>query len=75
VTCPGKADPFRMLEFGDLALGVWQHVVLTADGTWLRLFLDGAEVGSALTFGAVDSDPAVPVVIGAQPPGTAISMG
>lgn len=53
----------------DLTLGVWQHAALTADSTWLRLFLDGVEAGSVLTFGAADSDSAVLVAVGAQPPG------
>ncbi len=54
---------------GDLVEGVWQHAALTFDGSRLRLYLDGVEVGSAPFFGAVDTDPAIPVAVGAQPPG------
>ena len=54
---------------GDLSIGAWRHAALTYDGIMLRLYLDGAEVGSALLSGAVDTDPTVPVAVGAQPPG------
>jgi hypothetical protein len=54
---------------GDLTVGTWHHAAMTVDGDAVRLFLDGVEVGLALSFGSVDSAPAVPVAVGAQPPG------
>ena len=54
---------------GNLAVGTWHHAAMTVDGDAIRLFLDGVEVGIALSFGSVDSAPAVPVAVGAQPPG------
>jgi len=54
---------------GDLATGVWQHGAVTHDGTTLRLYLNGVEVGNTGLVGLVDIDPTIPVVVGAQPPG------
>jgi len=54
---------------GDLTVGTWHHAAMTVDGDAVRLFMDGVEVGLALSFGSVDSAPAVPVAVGAQPPG------
>ncbi len=54
---------------GNLATDAWHHAALTYDGTTLRLYLDGLEVGSAALSGAVDIDPLLSVAVGAQPPG------
>ncbi len=54
---------------GVLSTGEWHHAALTHDGSMLRLFLDGVEIGSAVLDGLVDADPTLPVTIGAQPPG------
>jgi VCBS repeat-containing protein len=54
---------------GDLTQAVWRHAAATYDGTTLRLYLDGVEVGSMPLSGAVDTDPTVPVAVGNQPPG------
>ena len=54
---------------GDLVPGVWQHAALTYDGTMLRLYLDGVEVGSTPLSGLVDMDPELSVAIGSQPSG------
>ena len=54
---------------GDLQTGVWQHAALTYDGSALRLYLDGVEVGSTPLSGALDMDPALPVAVGSQPEG------
>jgi len=42
----------------DLTLNEWHHVAFSYDGTYQRLFHDGVEVGTVLTTGAVDHDPA-----------------
>jgi hypothetical protein len=54
---------------GDLATGEWRHAALTYDGSTLRLYLDGVEVGTTALSGAVDTDPSVAVAVGGQPPG------
>ncbi|RKX32780.1 MAG: hypothetical protein DRP71_11545, partial [Verrucomicrobia bacterium] len=54
---------------GNLVTGTWYHTALTHDGSTLRLYLDGVEVGSAPLVGAVDRDPSIPVTVGSQPPG------
>ena len=51
---------------GDLQAGIWYHGTLTYDGTAMRLYLNGADVGSKALSGAVDQDPAVPVEVGGQ---------
>jgi hypothetical protein len=47
--------------------GQWYHVAATYDGSFMRLFLDGVEVGSLAKTGAVGADPTVPVWIGSNP--------
>ena len=54
---------------GNVSTGLWQHAAMTYDGTALRLYLDGVEVGSTPLSGAVDMDPSIPVAVGNQPPG------
>ena len=54
---------------GSIAPGEWRHAALTYDGTDMKLYLNGAEVATTGLTGAVDQDPAVPVAVGAQPPG------
>ena len=45
---------------------------MTYDGTMLRLYLDGVEVGGTPLIGALDTDSTVPVVVGGQPPGAGV---
>ncbi|MFA9565866.1 MAG: LamG domain-containing protein, partial [Acidimicrobiales bacterium] len=54
---------------GTLTTGDWRHAALTHDGDIARLYLDGIEVASTVLAGAIDTDPSVPVAIGAQPAG------
>ena len=54
---------------GALDTGTWYHAALTDDGSQVRLYLDGVEVGSAAVSGPVDIAPLVGVVAGGQPPG------
>jgi hypothetical protein len=50
---------------------VWYHAALVYDGALLRLYLNGAEVGSTPLSGAVDVDPSIAVAVGSQPGGSA----
>lgn len=54
-----------------LVVGHWYHLVGTYDGTTLRLYLDGVEVGSMVhsVGGAVSTSSSMPVTIGDSPIG------
>jgi hypothetical protein len=65
----GGATTTLIATSGNLDAGVWHHAALTHDGTTLRLYLDGVEVGSTGLVGVVDQDPSVLVAVGSQPPG------
>ena len=54
---------------GSITTGAWRHAAVTYDGSVARLYLDGVEVGSVALSGLVDTDPTLPVAVGAQPPG------
>ncbi len=53
---------------GDLATERWLHAAAVYDGSRMRLFLDGAEVGSTETQGALAANDDAPVWIGGSPP-------
>jgi hypothetical protein len=54
---------------GKLKTGIWQHAAATYDGSYLRLYLDGAEVGKQRLSGKIDVDPNIKVAVGSQPGG------
>ncbi|MFH1754502.1 MAG: FG-GAP-like repeat-containing protein [Candidatus Latescibacterota bacterium] len=55
---------------GTIETDRWYHAAMTYDGTALRLYLDGIQVGGVTGLsGPVDSAPTVAVAIGGQPPG------
>ena len=54
---------------GPIQPGTWHHAALTHDGSTIRLFLDGVEVGGTLHPGEVDTDPTIPFAVGGQPMG------
>ncbi len=56
-----------LLSSVNLADGQWTHVAGTYDGSNMRVYVNGAEVGSVAKTGAVDSNPAVPFWIGGNP--------
>ncbi|MCP3857706.1 MAG: hypothetical protein GY698_23775, partial [Actinomycetia bacterium] len=49
---------------GSIALGSWYHLAATWDGADLRVYLDGAEVGSTPAAGVLATDISVPLVVG-----------
>ncbi|MEM7262598.1 MAG: LamG-like jellyroll fold domain-containing protein, partial [Planctomycetota bacterium] len=49
---------------GTFSAGTWVHAAATYDGTTMRLFQDGVEVGSAAKSGAIAQDPTVAAWIG-----------
>lgn len=52
---------------GTLQAGRWHHVAASYDGAAMRLYLDGALVGSLAKTGPVARDPNVPTWIGSNP--------
>ncbi|MEM7133170.1 MAG: Ig-like domain-containing protein [Chloroflexota bacterium] len=54
---------------GNLSVNQWYHAAMTYDGSTLRLYLDGIEVGSKPLSGGVDIDSSVPIAVGGQPTG------
>lgn len=54
---------------GDLSTDVWTHVAAVYDGSMMRLYKDGVEVGSTAKSGLPDTDPTVSAAIGNQPTG------
>jgi len=54
---------------GPLVTDEWQHAAATWDGSTMRLYLNGEDVGSVAKGGAaLATDPAVSAAIGSQPP-------
>ena len=56
------------LKGGSLDLGAWVHAAATWDGSTMRLYKDGVEVGSLNKGGDLSVDPNVEMAIGNQPP-------
>ena len=54
---------------GDLATSRWTHAAAVYDGTQMRLFLDGVQVGARAKAGKLDTKADVDTAIGNQPPG------
>ncbi len=54
-------------EGGELVAGTWIHAAATYDGSKMRLYQDGVEVGSASKSGPVATDPNVDLWIAANP--------
>jgi signal peptidase I len=52
------------VEAGTVPLGAWHHVAFSWDGATIRLYLDGAEIGSVAAIGSLDIDGDMPVTIG-----------
>ncbi len=52
---------------GNLNTGSWHHAALTYDGSNVRLYLDGVQVGSRSLSGIIDTAPSINVAVGGQP--------
>ncbi|MFC1713095.1 LamG domain-containing protein [Candidatus Poribacteria bacterium] len=52
---------------GIIDLDAWIHAVASWDGSTMRLYKNGAEVGSLAKGGVLDVDPTVEMAIGSQP--------
>jgi hypothetical protein len=55
---------------GELPTGAWFHAAATYDGAYVRLFLDGEEVGRTPKSGLITTDASAPVDIGRSPDGS-----
>ena len=58
VECDAPVQPARMLD------GMWHHCAATFDGQWMRVYLDGREIGSMERPGQIAISPEVPAYIG-----------
>ena len=65
----GGSTTTLVASSGDLQTGIWYHAALTDDGSIMRLYLNGVEVGSSPAPGLVDIAPALSVAVGGQPLG------
>ncbi|HEU4687524.1 MAG TPA: putative Ig domain-containing protein [Vicinamibacterales bacterium] len=66
----GTTTTTLVASTGDLPIGAWYHVAATYDGSMMRIYLNGAEVGAVQKTGALASNAAVPVNIGRSPDGS-----
>ena len=55
---------------GNIAVGKWVHAVATYDGSNMRLYQNGVEVGSTAKTGTISTNNAVSVNIGRSPDGS-----
>ncbi len=63
----GGSTTSLVASSGNFVNGQWIHVAGTYDGSNMRVYVDGVEVGSAAKTGVVGSNPAVPFWIGGNP--------
>lgn len=52
---------------GSLATGTWYHIAVTYDGSFVRLYLDGTNVGQSAKTGVLGTNSGVSVNIGRNP--------
>ncbi len=57
---------------GTLSNSTWYHVAATYDGTTMRVYLDGVEVGSTSKTGAISTNSSVAMWIGGNPPSSTV---
>lgn len=66
----GGSTTTLIASSGNLALDTWYHAAAAYDGSAMRLYLDGVEVGSVAKSGSLSTDDAVAIFLGANPPNT-----
>lgn len=66
----GKRTMTLVASSGNLPAGTWFHAAATYDGTYMRLFLNGTEIGRARKSGAIATNASVPVDFGRSPDGS-----
>ena len=54
------------IQAAQVADGLWHHCAASFDGQWMRVFLDGREIGSLQRPGTIAVSPAVPAYIGSS---------
>jgi hypothetical protein len=60
-----SSGPVGFVSDGVLPLDTWSHVAMTYDGSWLRLFINGADAGSRAASGTlVVASPPEPGIVG-----------
>jgi len=65
----GDTAELKAGSAGTIELNEWIHVVATWDGSTMRIYKNGVEVGSLAKGGTLSTDPSVKVAIGNQPEG------
>jgi VCBS repeat-containing protein len=68
----GGSTTTLIASTGNVAAGQWYHAALTYDGSTMRVYLDGVQVGSTPKSGPVDVDPGMAVAVGGQPAGAGV---
>ena len=63
----GTTDELKANDTGIIDLDVWIHAVASWDGSAMKLYKNGVEVGSLAKSGVLDTDPSVEMAIGSQP--------
>src|SRR3989344_4660568 len=66
----GGSTQTLIASSGDLPLNTWFHAIATYDGSTMRLYKDGIEVGSVAKLGTIDIDTTIPANIGRNPDGS-----
>src|SRR3989344_5748408 len=66
----GGSTQTLIASSGNLPTGTWFHAIATYDGTTMRLYKDGIEVGSSAKSGTINTDTTIPANIGRNPDGS-----
>jgi hypothetical protein len=71
----GSVTTTLIASSGNLPLNTWYHAAATYNGSTMRLYLNGAEIGSVSKTGTVATSASVPVSIGRSPEGSSYMHG
>ncbi len=58
--CDARIQPDQLLD------GRWHHCAATFDGQWMRVYLDGGEIGALQHPGTISFSPEIPAFIGSS---------